>query len=108
MASIFEWTTTIFKFFQNTLGVSPLQVVSKVAEVSENVVGDLRTPKVGYAPAKPTHNLHDDYSRDKDAAEYRMKVKADEAARARPEVSDSPSKKALEAVITNTQNQPDK
>ena len=45
MPSIFEWTTATFKFFQN-IGVSPLQVVSKVAEVSESVVDDLRTPKV--------------------------------------------------------------
>lgn len=45
MPSIFEWTTATFRFFQNTLGVSPLQVVSKVAEVSESVVDDLRTPK---------------------------------------------------------------
>ncbi len=44
MPSIFEWTTATFRFFQN-LGVSPLQVVSKVAEVSENAVEDLRTPK---------------------------------------------------------------
>ena len=51
MPSIFEWTAATFKFFQN-IGVSPLQVVSKVVEVSENVVEDLRNPKVGHAPVE--------------------------------------------------------
>ena len=54
MPSIFEWTTATFRFFQNTLGVSPLQVVSKVVEVSEKVVEDLRNPKVGHTPVEAT------------------------------------------------------
>ena len=84
MPSIFEWTAATFKFFQNTLGVSPLQVVSKVVEVSENVVEDLRAPKVDNAPIKPkpAHDWYQDYLREKAAAENLVSVKSGEAARA--------------------------
>ena len=87
MPSVFEWTTAIFKFFQNTLGVSPLGVVSKVVEVTENAVEDLRSPNVSNAPVKPPHDWYEDYLREKAAEEHRIKVKANEAALANQAVT---------------------